>query len=83
MAKRVWILGAGFSRPLGGPLLPDLMRPEVIANLDATYPAAPYQRDKGQHQVVLKTYGYGTNFQQGRPRGTEGLPGENIWSDAE
>lgn len=84
MAKRVWILGAGFSRPLGGPLLPDLMRPEVMENLDATYPSAPYRQNSGDlHQVVLKAYGYGSKFQQGRPRGTGDVPGENIWADAE
>ena len=27
--KTVWILGAGFSRALGGPLLADLFRPET------------------------------------------------------
>lgn len=40
MGKRVWILGAGFSRSLGGPLLPDLlsnnMREEIRARLRVT-----------------------------------------------
>ena len=28
MAKTVWILGAGFSKPLGGPLLTELFTDE-------------------------------------------------------
>lgn len=84
MAKRVWILGAGFSRPLGGPLLPDLMRPEVKANLGATYPEAPYrQGDDGLHDLVLQIYGYGSRYQQGNFGSLTKPEGENIWADAE
>jgi hypothetical protein len=36
--RTVWVLGAGFSRSLGGPLLPDLFRQENRADLAARYP---------------------------------------------
>jgi len=84
MAKRVWILGAGFSRPLGGPLLPDLMRPEVKENLAATYPEAPYRKgDDGLHDLVLRLYGHGSKYQQGKFNNMLTSEGENIWADAE
>lgn len=35
--KTVWILGAGFSRPLGGPLLPELLSSGSIGRLRACY----------------------------------------------
>jgi hypothetical protein len=31
--KTVWILGAGFSRSLGGPLMGDLLRPQHLDDL--------------------------------------------------
>lgn len=37
--KRVWILGSGFSRPLGGPLLADLLSPRFEARVGAAFPA--------------------------------------------
>jgi len=38
VSKRVWILGAGFSQPLGGPLLKDLFRLEPSNSCEATFP---------------------------------------------
>jgi hypothetical protein len=38
MAKTVWIIGAGFSRGLGAPLLSDLLGPAGRDRLRATYP---------------------------------------------
>jgi hypothetical protein len=40
--QTVWILGAGFSRSLGGPLLADLFRQEDLGDLNARYPAIEY-----------------------------------------
>jgi hypothetical protein len=40
--KTVWILGAGFSQPLGGPLLKDLFRQQRIADLQAEFPIDRY-----------------------------------------
>lgn len=38
MAKTVWILGAGFSKPLGGPLLTELLTEESLGKVVLTYP---------------------------------------------
>jgi hypothetical protein len=40
--RTVWVLGAGFSRSLGGPLLPDLFRQEQKQDLRQRYPEASY-----------------------------------------
>jgi hypothetical protein len=40
----VWVLGAGFSRALGGPLLPNLLSDESEGNLGVRYPSAVYRR---------------------------------------
>lgn len=39
--KRVWILGAGFSRPLGGPLLTDLLSSHMQLEILARFGDAP------------------------------------------
>lgn len=84
MSTRVWILGAGFSRPLGGPLLNELMRPEVRKHLEASYPKKDFkQLDSTFHDIVLRLYGYGSRYRDGRfPSLTDG-DGEFIWADAE
>lgn len=38
--RRVWILGAGFSRPLGGPLLPDLLSETMQTQIRVRHPDA-------------------------------------------
>ncbi len=38
MAKTVRILGAGFSKPLGGPLLTELFTEESLGKVELTYP---------------------------------------------
>lgn len=40
--RTVWIVGAGFSRSLGGPLLPDILRQELLRDLEAKYPSARF-----------------------------------------
>lgn len=44
MTKRVWILGAGFSRPLGGPLLHELFTNASRDRLRWYFPPGPYER---------------------------------------
>lgn len=41
----VWVLGAGFSRPLGGPLLNELFRPRSLREFYQIYPDADYSGD--------------------------------------
>jgi hypothetical protein len=39
MSKRVWILGAGFSQPAGGPLLKDLFRLAPPSTWENAFPS--------------------------------------------
>jgi len=69
MAKRVWILGAGFSQPLGGPLLKDLFRLETHDSCIATFPSV--FPDLANHLFCLQIV-----FHWGREQG-------GYWEDAE
>lgn len=80
----VWILGAGFSKPLGGPLLVQLLSPGSF--LDLT------QRFSGQKLLVgdasqwaVHIYHYGRNYEEGGLLnvGVQRPPGEFLWGDAE
>lgn len=68
--RTVWILGAGFSRSLGGPLLPDLFRQEDRLDLTARYPQGQYG---DLQEVCWKTQGL---FNWGKAV-------ERQWADAE
>lgn len=94
MEKRrlVWVLGAGFSRPLGGPLLRDFFRPEMWAKLTAYYAPDKYQLVYARDcRIAHALYNYGIAFRNGRiPQhetidvtATFDLDGEHIWEDAE
>lgn len=69
--KVVWILGAGFSRPLGGPLLPQLLAVSSWVQLGSRFP-----RDKHPNLYVegineaLVLYHHGRNFKDGNPMRT-------------
>ena len=68
--KTVWILGAGFSRSLGGPLLEDLLRQEDLSDLVPLIPPTEYG---GLADDVYATQGL---FNWGRDH-------ERAWGDAE
>lgn len=88
MANRIaWILGAGFSQSLGGPLLNGLLAPEVFADLDARF-------DHGSHpklfdaaaSAALWLHAYGRRFDQGRLTRLSWRhsgDGERLWWDTE
>jgi len=40
--KTAWLLGSGFSKPLGGPLLSDLFRPERLEDISTLFPEGDY-----------------------------------------
>jgi len=83
MDRRVWILGAGFSKSLGGPLLTDLLTTESAAMLRARFTAAKVLDDSAS-QTARELYAYGTRFAFGRPSYLfDQLPGERFWGDAE
>lgn len=88
----VWVLGAGFSRPLGGPLLGDLFRPEAWDRLSAYYPEKDYPKLYGPEcRVAHALFNYGIAFENGKVAMANGLAngflrgsdGEHIWADAE
>ncbi len=66
----VWVLGAGFSVSLGGPLLPDLLRLQNIRDLAARYPATLYA------DLAEISWSIQALFIHGRDT-------EHLWHDAE
>jgi hypothetical protein len=69
--RRVWVLGAGFSKPLGGPLLRDLFRMEARGSALLLYPEKLYPGLARTLWDVQRIFN----------RGREGR--SNRWSDAE
>jgi hypothetical protein len=61
----VWILGAGFSRPLGGPLISDLLAYREQVVLDGFFPRSYANRD----QLVKDNFRARGFFHYGRERG--------------
>jgi len=61
MARTVWVLGAGFSRPLGGPLLRDMLGLSATDRVVASFPTAQYPLLYGQAassvRGVYRTWG--------------------------
>jgi len=81
--KTVWILGAGFSKPLGGPLLDELLSSRTINVVQSLYASNPHigkpsatstfdVRDAAEWVPQL--------FSQFGPAAP---PGTRLWSDAE
>lgn len=85
MAKIVWILGAGFSKPLGGPLLVDMFTAASAGNLAARYPVSAYPRlNDPAVRLVRWLYQYGLHGADERtPPLTENRTGERLWENAE
>jgi hypothetical protein len=83
----VWILGAGFSKPLGGPLLGKLLSPESERDLKVRYPKKP-QLWTPQTKAARSLYYYG-HSKKPTSRVSPGVPefisgeGEDLWEDAE
>lgn len=75
MNEIVWILGAGFSKPLGGPLLRDLLTTSGRHNVRAAFPALANTID-GPRKDVHRVY---DRFKYT----DEHHPGERLWRDAE
>ncbi len=75
----VWILGAGFSKPLGGPLLGKLLSPESERDLHVRYSEIP-QLWTPQTKAARWLYDYG---RKGVLVGDRFIQGEDLWEDAE
>lgn len=69
MARRVWLLGSGFSKPLGGPLLRDLFRQERFEDCLSFFPRGEYPQLGDSLPWVQLIFGIGVN--------------EGIWENAE
>ncbi len=89
MKKIVWILGAGFSKPLGGPLLDNLFHPNVLEEIKAAFPDRTAQLDSLAARVAHYLYQWGrrADIDLHRPietkRSAPNLPPERIWDNAE
>src|SRR5438128_8731818 len=79
-AKRVWILGAGFSRSLGGPLMTDLLSLAAWRLILATYRSVIPKDDA---DLVFWLFHFGNGFPEGSPDPRIDISGEARWRDAE
>src|SRR5713226_2067445 len=83
----VWILGAGFSKPLGGPLLGRMLSPESKQDLRIRYSQMP-KLWSPQADAARSLYYYGQSkkplnrSQNNVPEFIDG-EGEHLWEDAE
>ncbi len=59
--KTVWILGSGFSRALGGPLLKGLLSKSALYELQATFPELANSQEFERAQIIFE-YGVNTGF---------------------
>lgn len=83
MSQRVWILGAGFSAGLGGPLLPDLLSMRSWQRLRAHWEELGPPYTHGFHAIYY-LYHYGTGYPEGYCLGDQNIgPGERLFLDAE
>lgn len=84
MAGIVWVLGAGFSRSLGGPLLGNLLSFHSLQTVRGIYaPSVPLGAEI--MTALCLVYGHGTKYRFGRPRSLIALDEEGIplWDNAE
>lgn len=84
MANIVWIVGAGFSKPLGGPLLGDLFKRDAVSWLAATFEILDGEITSCLHGAH-RLYHYGCRFKDGPlDDWNHGkLRGELLWENAE
>jgi SIR2-like protein len=75
MARTVWILGAGFSKPLGGPLLDELLTAGSQARVRATFPKEEYGKLHDDFADFIRAL-Y-------RLHGPHAEIGDRHWDDAE
>src|SRR5262249_53884746 len=83
----VWILGAGFSKPVGGPLLGNLLSPEAERLIELAYPPKLWPELFGDHAKTARhLYWYGFRPSEGKEELRDRWPyacSENLWLDAE
>lgn len=77
--NRVWVLGAGFSRSLGAPLLDDLLSLNAWTEVDARYGD---NKNLEGYRAIYWLYHYGTQFREGVPE-QQRVAGVRAWQDPE
>jgi SIR2-like domain len=83
MPKTVWILGAGFSQPLGAPLLRGLLPLETWDDVRAVFGNLYRTSNEALTSMIPLLYNYGTRFERGPPDSSPFGNGERLWEDAE
>jgi hypothetical protein len=78
-AKIVWILGTGFTQPLGGPMLNQLLSPGTWDRLGS----GSFDPSGLGHFAVFRLFHYGRAYKDGRPNHDPNRIGIEIWRDAE
>jgi hypothetical protein len=82
-AKIVWVLGAGFSAPLGGPLLSKMLTKASIDDVRACY-GGEERLWNDAAEAVRYIYHWGQNWPEGALDDQRGRwPGQKAWPDAE
>ncbi len=77
VTERVWIIGAGFSRGVGGPLLDDLLSMRTYRRLKFEYPAL---HDSRHAYWVYYLFHHGSRYPEGDVPGYSGTPkGGSRW----
>lgn len=77
----VWVLGAGFSRPLGGPLLYDFFRPELHEKLKARYSTSVHWTAFHEGLCRLSRAYFGINVPAVQP--SDNTPRGTPWRNPE
>jgi hypothetical protein len=82
MGDIVWVLGAGFPRSLGAPLLNELLSPAAAVSIGARFPEESYPLLHGDAAHVVRwLFNFGRRFENG-PYGAASQ-GITLWRDAE
>jgi hypothetical protein len=80
--KTVWVLGAGFSAPLGAPLLATMLSKTSIDAVRACYGGEARLWDPAA-RIVRRLYHWGRNWPEGLLEDGDRNPGQKVWGDAE
>ncbi|MFT5323140.1 MAG: hypothetical protein ACI8P0_000986 [Planctomycetaceae bacterium] len=82
MSKRVWILGAGFSAPLGGPLLNDLFSQKMESDLESHY-GWKADRKNPANWIAVNLFRWGLGERVHTAGDSGETQGRRLWQHAE
>jgi hypothetical protein len=82
--RTVWVLGAGFSKSLGGPLLPDLFSKTSYDLAKLRFPESKFPKLHAMPvRVAHWLYHYGRKFADGHTLESDRSVGDSLWGHAE